>query len=66
MTGAHMNAAVTFTTCAVGRMPWKKFPIYVLGQCLGSFSAAATIYLLFYSECSSRVVGLQPLFLNYG
>ncbi|CAH6790257.1 aquaporin-7 [Phodopus roborovskii] len=48
ISGAHMNAAVTFTSCALGRMPWKKFPIYVLGQFLGSFSAAATIYLLFY------------------
>ncbi|XP_059110111.1 aquaporin-7 isoform X2 [Peromyscus eremicus] len=49
ISGAHMNAAVTFTSCAVGRMPWKKFPVYVLGQFLGSFSAASTIYLLFYS-----------------
>lgn len=48
--GAHMNAAVTFTNCALGRMPWKKFPVYVLGQFLGSFLAAATIYGLFYSE----------------
>jgi hypothetical protein len=48
--GAHMNAAVTFTSCALGRMPWKKFPAYVLGQFLGSFLAAATTYMLFYSE----------------
>ncbi|NP_001365569.1 aquaporin-7 isoform 3 [Mus musculus] len=47
-TGAHMNAAVTFTNCALGRMTWKKFPVYVLGQFLGSFSAAATTYLIFY------------------
>ncbi|XP_040596055.1 aquaporin-7 isoform X2 [Mesocricetus auratus] len=49
ISGAHMNAAVTFTNCALGRMPWRKFPIYVLGQFLGSFSAAATTYLIFYS-----------------
>ncbi|KAM6182183.1 LOW QUALITY PROTEIN: aquaporin-7 [Erethizon dorsatum] len=48
ISGAHMNAAVTFTSCALGRMPWKKFPVYVLGQFLGSFMAAATIYGLFY------------------
>ncbi|XP_041523628.1 aquaporin-7 isoform X2 [Microtus oregoni] len=48
LTGAHMNAAVTFANCALGRMPWRKFPIYVLGQFLGSFLAAATTYLLFY------------------
>ncbi|KAL2781690.1 putative aquaporin-7-like protein 3, partial [Daubentonia madagascariensis] len=49
ISGAHMNAAVTFTSCALGRMSWKKFPVYVLGQFLGSFMAAATIYGLFYS-----------------
>lgn len=48
VSGAHMNAAVTFTNCAIGRMAWKKFPVYVLGQFLGSFFAAATIYLIFY------------------
>ncbi|KAM7319620.1 hypothetical protein ACRRTK_021303 [Alexandromys fortis] len=48
ISGAHMNAAVTFANCALGRMPWRKFPIYVLGQFLGSFLAAATTYLLFY------------------
>ena len=46
-----MNAALTFTSCALGRMSWKKFPVYVLGQFLGSFVVAATIYGLFYSEC---------------
>nr|XP_048276430.1 aquaporin-7 isoform X1 [Myodes glareolus]XP_048276431.1 aquaporin-7 isoform X1 [Myodes glareolus]XP_048276432.1 aquaporin-7 isoform X1 [Myodes glareolus]XP_048276433.1 aquaporin-7 isoform X1 [Myodes glareolus] len=48
ISGAHMNAAVTFANCAVGRMPWRKFPLYVLGQFLGSFLASATTYLLFY------------------
>lgn len=46
-----MNAALTFTSCALGRMSWRRFPVYVLGQFLGSFMAAATIYGLFYSEC---------------
>lgn len=49
--GAHMNAAVTFASCALGRMSWRKYPVYVLGQFLGSFTAAATIYGLFYSRC---------------
>ncbi|KAM8941041.1 aquaporin-7 isoform 3-T4 [Lycaon pictus] len=30
ISGAHMNAAVTFTNCALGRMSWKKFPVYIL------------------------------------
>ncbi|XP_077004047.1 aquaporin-7 isoform X3 [Tamandua tetradactyla] len=50
VSGAHMNAAVTFTNCVLGRMSWKKFPVYVLGQFLGSFLAAATTYCLFYDS----------------
>ncbi|XP_065803539.1 aquaporin-7 isoform X1 [Muntiacus reevesi] len=49
ISGAHMNAALTFTSCALGRMSWRRFPVYVLGQFLGSFMAAATIYGLFYT-----------------
>lgn len=46
-----MNAAVTFTNCALGNLSWKKFPVYVLGQFVGSFLAAASIYGIFYGEC---------------
>ncbi|XP_015985801.1 aquaporin-7 isoform X3 [Rousettus aegyptiacus] len=53
ISGAHMNAAVTFTSCALGRMSWKKFPVYILGQFLGSFLAAVTIYCLFYTAIIS-------------
>lgn len=60
-----MNAAVTFTNCALGRMSWKKFPVYVLGQFLGSFLAAATTYLIFYGEYSSWIAYLL-LFLKHG
>lgn len=48
ISGAHMNAAVTFTNCALGNLSWKKFPVYVLGQFVGSFLAAASIYGVFY------------------
>lgn len=57
ISGAHMNAAVTFTNCALGRMAWKKFPIYVLGQFLGSFLAAATTYLIFYGAINHYAGG---------
>ncbi|XP_056659891.1 aquaporin-7 isoform X4 [Monodelphis domestica] len=48
ISGAHMNSAITFTSCVLGQMPWKKFPVYTMGQCFGSFLAAATIYGLYY------------------
>uniref|UniRef100_G3QQL6 Aquaporin 7 n=1 Tax=Gorilla gorilla gorilla TaxID=9595 RepID=G3QQL6_GORGO len=50
ISGAHMNTAVSFANCALGHVPWRKFPVYVLGQFLGSFLAAATIYICVSTE----------------
>ncbi|CAK6958264.1 aquaporin-7 [Scomber scombrus] len=48
VSGAHMNAAVSFTMCAFGRLAWKMLPLYVFAQLLGSFLAAGTIYGVYY------------------
>ncbi|XP_015132919.2 aquaporin-7 isoform X2 [Gallus gallus] len=48
ISGAHLNAAITLTHCMFGNLPWRKLPVYLLGQFLGSFLAAATIFGLYY------------------
>ncbi|XP_040889735.1 aquaporin-7 isoform X1 [Toxotes jaculatrix] len=48
VSGAHMNAAVSFTMCTFGRLAWKMLPVYVFAQLLGSFLAAGTIYAVYY------------------
>uniref|UniRef100_A0ABM5FUK6 Aquaporin-7-like isoform X1 n=2 Tax=Pogona vitticeps TaxID=103695 RepID=A0ABM5FUK6_9SAUR len=48
ISGAHMNASITFANCLIGRLPWYKFPAYVIGQFLGSFLASSTVFLLYY------------------
>lgn len=48
VSGAHMNAAVSITMCAFGRLAWKMLPLYVFAQFLGSFLAAGTIYAVYY------------------
>ncbi|KAM7005897.1 aquaporin-7 isoform 2-T2 [Tautogolabrus adspersus] len=48
VSGAHMNAAVSITMCAFGRLAWKMLPLYVFAQLLGSFLAAGTIYAVYY------------------
>ncbi|XP_053723291.1 aquaporin-7 [Synchiropus splendidus] len=48
VSGAHMNAAVSFTMCVFGRLPWMMLPLYIFTQFLGSFLAAATIYAVYY------------------
>ncbi|KAJ8287251.1 hypothetical protein GJAV_G00049390 [Gymnothorax javanicus] len=48
VSGAHMNAAVSLTMCVFGRLAWKMFPVYVVGQMLGSFMAAGTVFSVYY------------------
>ncbi|KAG9354310.1 hypothetical protein JZ751_012434 [Albula glossodonta] len=48
VSGAHMNAAVSFTMCLFGRLGWRMFPLYVAAQMLGSFLAAGTVFFLYY------------------
>ncbi|NWI67933.1 AQP7 protein, partial [Todus mexicanus] len=48
ISGAHLNAAITLTQCLLGNLSWRKFPAYVVGQFLGSFTAAATVFSLYY------------------
>ncbi|NXA34630.1 AQP7 protein, partial [Eudromia elegans] len=48
VSGAHLNAAITLTYCILGSLSWKKLPFYVLGQFLGSFLAAATVFGIYY------------------
>ncbi|XP_057701690.1 aquaporin-7 [Corythoichthys intestinalis] len=48
VSGAHMNAAVSFAMCTFGRLAWKMFPFYLFSQLLGSFLAAGTVYAVYY------------------
>ncbi|XP_065518300.1 aquaporin-7-like [Lathamus discolor] len=48
ISGAHLNAAITITHCILGNLPWMKLPVYVIGQFLGSFTAAATVFGIYY------------------
>uniref|UniRef100_A0A8D2MV40 AQP7 protein n=1 Tax=Zonotrichia albicollis TaxID=44394 RepID=A0A8D2MV40_ZONAL len=48
ISGAHMNAAITITQCVIGNISPKTAVAYVFGQFLGSFLAAATVFVLYY------------------
>ncbi|XP_072107794.1 aquaporin-10-like [Mobula birostris] len=50
VSGAHLNPAVTLSLCTLGRFPWWKMPFYTLAECLGSFTAAATTYTMYYDS----------------
>ncbi|KAF9871197.1 MIP family channel protein [Colletotrichum karsti] len=42
--GGHLNPAVTLANCVYRGMPWRKFPIYFMGQLLGAMAAAFILY----------------------
>ncbi|XP_051552448.1 aquaporin-3a [Myxocyprinus asiaticus] len=44
VSGGHLNPAVTFSLCLLGREKWRKFPVYFFFQTLGSFLGAAIIF----------------------
>ncbi|NWH34697.1 AQP3 protein, partial [Chloropsis hardwickii] len=48
VSGAHLNAAITITQWVLGTISWTTLVAYVVGQFLGSFMAAATVFALYY------------------
>uniref|UniRef100_A0A8C6UFY2 Aquaporin 7 n=1 Tax=Neogobius melanostomus TaxID=47308 RepID=A0A8C6UFY2_9GOBI len=57
VSGAHMNAAVSFSSCVFGMLSWKLLPLYVTAQFVGSFLAAATVYAVYYEAIQSYCGG---------
>ncbi|XP_033376458.1 aquaporin-7-like [Parus major] len=48
VSGAHLNAAITITQCVLGNISWTTLTAYIIGQFLGSFMAAATVFAVYY------------------
>ncbi|KAF2721676.1 aquaporin [Polychaeton citri CBS 116435] len=42
--GAYLNPAITLTNCLLRKLPWRRFPIYLIAQFLGGFVGAGIIY----------------------
>ncbi|XP_072293843.1 aquaporin-7 isoform X2 [Eucyclogobius newberryi] len=57
VSGAHMNAAVSFSSCVFGTLRWNLLPLYVTAQFLGSFLAAGTVYTVYYEAIHSYCGG---------
>ncbi|KAI7795916.1 aquaporin-3b [Triplophysa rosa] len=63
VSGGHINPTVTFSLCLLGREPWRKFPVYFLGQTLGAFLGSGIIFGMYfdalwdYGQGSLVVVG---------
>jgi len=47
LSGAHMNPAVTLAAAAVGDLPWKSVPIYVVAQCTGGIAGTLIAHIMY-------------------
>ncbi|WPG99998.1 Hypothetical protein R9X50_00282200 [Acrodontium crateriforme] len=43
--GAYLNPAITLTNCILRKLPFRRFPIYLLAQFLGGFAASGVVYI---------------------
>nr|XP_046231194.1 aquaporin-3-like [Scatophagus argus] len=48
VSGGHLNPAVTFTLCLLGREPWRKFLLFFVFQTLGAFLGAAIVFGMYF------------------
>ncbi|XP_067255632.1 aquaporin-9b [Chanodichthys erythropterus] len=48
VSGGHVNPAVSLAMVVVGKLPIKKFPVYVAAQFLGAFAGSCAVYCLYY------------------
>ncbi len=55
LSDAHFNPAVTLGMCVAGKLPWKKLPIYLVGQCCGAFLASGALWLLFADSVAKNL-----------
>jgi len=46
--GGHLNPAVTLCNCLYRGLPWRKFPVYFMGQLLGAMCGAFIVYGNYY------------------
>ncbi|XP_041091689.1 aquaporin-3-like [Polyodon spathula] len=48
VSGGHLNPALTFAVCLLGREPWLKLPVYFLAQTVGAFLGAGVIFGMYF------------------
>nr|XP_027194763.1 aquaporin-7-like [Dermatophagoides pteronyssinus] len=53
ISGAHINPAITVAFTLIGKFQWRKVPIYLLAQYLGSFIGSTIAYSLYFEAMNT-------------
>ena len=61
-----LNPAVTLANCIFRGHPWRKFPVYFMGQLLGCMAGAFIMYGTYYQAFSNLEGGTQRTMLTAG
>lgn len=59
--GGHVNPAVSLAMVVLGKLPLKKFPVYVAAQFLGAFAGSCAVFCLYYGKFSGHFCFLLPV-----
>lgn len=58
VSGGHVNPAVSFAMCLMGKLAWSKFPCYVLAQLLGAMVGSAAVFGVYYDALMEYTGGV--------
>ncbi|EDV29452.1 uncharacterized protein TRIADDRAFT_51804 [Trichoplax adhaerens] len=59
VTGAHMNPAMTIALAVYKKFPWRKVPMYITAQMLGSFIASAVCHAIYIEGINAYDGGVR-------
>jgi len=73
ISGGHINPVVTICSAIFRRLPWRKVPLYILGQVLGAFFGSLFVYSNYFHAIDlfeggkgvRTVPGTASLFATY-
>ncbi|XP_014031139.1 aquaporin-9-like [Salmo salar] len=61
VSGVHVNPAVSLAMVVLGKLPIKKFPVYVAAQFLGAFAGSCAVYGLYYDALMEHTGGVMQV-----
>ncbi|CDQ61884.1 unnamed protein product [Oncorhynchus mykiss] len=61
VSGAHVNPAVSLAMVVLGKLPIKKFPVYMAAQFLGAFAGSCAVYGLYYDALMEHTGGVMQV-----